>query len=98
MARPLVFSSAPVDLAKRMSPTSDFRLLPVQPPDQLSNPAAGIERRVDVGVARRHLEDRIPAARVELRVEVDVVEHVQHFEVELDIRASDEREALPNAH
>src|SRR5687768_6128223 len=68
--------------------------LPVDAPDDLADAAARIERRVDVGVGRRHTEDVRSVARVQLVVEVDVVERVQNFEVDFEAPLAREREQL----
>ena len=71
--------------------------LPVDSPHDLTQSPARIERVARIAVRVIDLEDRGAAARSRLIVEVDVVEHVQHVDAELEIDPASGLEALGQA-
>src|SRR5688572_24004757 len=74
-----------------LCPCPPCPLLPVDPEHQLSDPAAGIERVAQIAVGREYPEvvelvEDVRVVRIAFgdRIEVDVVEDVQHFHPKLE--------------
>src|SRR4030095_7688326 len=70
---------------------------PIQPQHDLPQPSTWIERLAEIRVRARDLEDRRAASWIEDGCVVDVVEHIQHVVLNLDVRRSAELNRLLEA-